>query len=85
MKSTNSSQASYDESSKTLYNKDCNRCCNGVCDGVGNHVCSRCKAVKYCSRECQLVHWNANHRDECSLLSRHKTATANTNNIVKKA
>jgi hypothetical protein len=27
--------------------------------------CSRCKAVAYCSRDCQLAHWKAGHKQAC--------------------
>jgi hypothetical protein len=27
--------------------------------------CSRCKAVAYCSRDCQLAHWKAGHKESC--------------------
>jgi hypothetical protein len=27
--------------------------------------CSRCKAVAYCSRECQVAHWKAGHKESC--------------------
>jgi hypothetical protein len=27
--------------------------------------CSRCRAVKYCSKECQRLHWKASHRRTC--------------------
>ena len=27
-------------------------------------VCARCRAVRYCSRECQLGHWRE-HKSEC--------------------
>lgn len=40
-----------------------------VCASCGlteNHVmaCSRCKIIKYCSRECQRAHWSL-HRGDC--------------------
>jgi hypothetical protein len=28
-------------------------------------VCARCKAVGYCSKECQTLAWQAGHRREC--------------------
>ncbi|CAL9753741.1 unnamed protein product [Musa acuminata subsp. burmannicoides] len=27
--------------------------------------CARCKAVRYCSGKCQIVHWRQGHKDEC--------------------
>ncbi|KAJ4965532.1 hypothetical protein NE237_017381 [Protea cynaroides] len=27
--------------------------------------CSRCKAVRYCSGKCQIIHWRQGHKDEC--------------------
>ncbi|OUZ99787.1 Ubiquitin carboxyl-terminal hydrolases family 2 [Macleaya cordata] len=27
--------------------------------------CSRCKAVRYCSGKCQIIHWRRGHKDEC--------------------
>ncbi|KAK8507563.1 hypothetical protein V6N13_141581 [Hibiscus sabdariffa] len=30
--------------------------------------CSRCKAVKYCSGMCQIIHWRQVHKEECLQL-----------------
>ncbi|XP_021895044.1 ubiquitin carboxyl-terminal hydrolase 15 [Carica papaya] len=30
--------------------------------------CSRCKAVKYCSGKCQIIHWRQAHKRECQPL-----------------
>ncbi|CAH8388932.1 unnamed protein product [Eruca vesicaria subsp. sativa] len=27
--------------------------------------CSRCKSVRYCSGQCQIIHWRLVHKDEC--------------------
>jgi hypothetical protein len=27
--------------------------------------CSRCGAVRYCTRACQVAHWKAGHKREC--------------------
>ncbi|XP_031258966.1 ubiquitin carboxyl-terminal hydrolase 17-like [Pistacia vera] len=30
--------------------------------------CSRCKAVRYCSGKCQIIHWRQGHKDACCPL-----------------
>ncbi|KAH9309646.1 hypothetical protein KI387_037557, partial [Taxus chinensis] len=42
-----------------------NQC--AVCFGPTTSRCSRCKAVRYCSGKCQIVHWRKGHRQECQL------------------
>ena len=32
-------------------------------------VCSRCKAVYYCSPACQRTHWRSSHKGECKALA----------------
>ena len=32
-------------------------CKNCLKDGTGFERCSKCKCVRYCSRECQREHW----------------------------
>lgn len=39
------------------------------CGGQGSLTCSRCRAVKYCSKECQVAHWKGGHKGECKILS----------------
>lgn len=36
-----------------------------VCSNPASKKCSRCKSVRYCSSDCQLVHWNAGHKRNC--------------------
>lgn len=46
-----------------------NVCSNPGCSqqvSKGMKRCSRCKQVAYCSRECQLAHWKAGHREACA-------------------
>ena len=33
------------------------------CPNEGSHCCSRCKFVKYCSRECQKADWKGHKKD----------------------
>lgn len=35
------------------------------CTEPASNGCSRCKIVKYCSRECQRRHWKACHKASC--------------------
>lgn len=39
------------------------RCAN--CTQAATRRCSRCKIVKYCSRECQSSHWKTVHKASC--------------------
>ncbi|KAI3929732.1 hypothetical protein MKX01_025900 [Papaver californicum] len=39
-------------------------CCR-VCGNSANSRCSRCKSIRYCSRDCQIQHWRAGHKLEC--------------------
>ncbi|XP_042383822.1 ubiquitin carboxyl-terminal hydrolase 17-like [Zingiber officinale] len=36
-----------------------------VCHSPTTTRCSRCKAVKYCSGKCQILHWRQGHKNEC--------------------
>ena len=40
-----------------------------VCDKLAKCLCSGCKHVFYCSRECQKKHWS-NHKEECKMLAK---------------
>lgn len=37
-------------------------------DGSPLKKCSSCRKVKYCSRECQVQHYNDGHKEECQAL-----------------
>jgi hypothetical protein len=41
----------------------CDRCRRALLGKGG--ACSRCKAVRYCSRECQVADWAAGHKSMC--------------------
>lgn len=36
-----------------------------VCYSPTTTRCSRCKAVRYCSGKCQIIHWRQGHKDGC--------------------
>ncbi|KAL3504862.1 hypothetical protein ACH5RR_034703 [Cinchona calisaya] len=36
-----------------------------VCCSTTTTRCARCKAVRYCSGKCQIIHWRQGHKDEC--------------------
>ncbi|XP_052887301.1 ubiquitin carboxyl-terminal hydrolase 15-like isoform X2 [Gossypium arboreum] len=38
------------------------------CFGPSTTRCSRCKAVRYCSGRCQIIHWRQVHKEECLQL-----------------
>jgi len=43
-------------------------CANTECGMTAANVtkfCTRCKAVYYCGKDCQLAHWRAGHKDVC--------------------
>lgn len=37
-----------------------------VCGDPKSSICSRCHKARYCSQQCQKVHWNAGHKYECT-------------------
>ncbi|XP_022734243.1 ubiquitin carboxyl-terminal hydrolase 15-like isoform X2 [Durio zibethinus] len=38
------------------------------CFGPATTRCSKCKAVRYCSGKCQIIHWRQVHKQECLQL-----------------
>lgn len=62
----------------------------GFCNGCNKtfpkrsvSVCSRCRAVNYCSTECQLKDWKTGHKETCSRLRwRTTTCTSATCSIM---
>ncbi|XWS10230.1 hypothetical protein CRYUN_Cryun39dG0057500 [Craigia yunnanensis] len=38
------------------------------CFGPSTTRCTRCKAVRYCSGRCQIIHWRQVHKQECLQL-----------------
>ncbi|KAL3619628.1 ubiquitin-specific protease [Castilleja foliolosa] len=43
-----------------------------VCFSPTTTRCKQCKAVRYCSRKCQIFHWRQGHKDECHSVSTHQ-------------
>ncbi|GLJ38124.1 hypothetical protein SUGI_0776120 [Cryptomeria japonica] len=41
-----------------------------VCYSVAAKRCARCKAVRYCSGKCQILHWRGGHKEECQPLDK---------------
>jgi len=56
----------FSEGAPVSSTSSCARC--GVAGPVLK-ACARCKAVVYCSRECQAAHWKAGHKGSCSKSS----------------
>ncbi len=40
-------------------------CVKEECDGDAELMCSRCKSVRYCGKECQRWHWKNGHKLRC--------------------
>lgn len=61
------------------------KCSNPSCTATENEetgrfqVCIVCKHVKYCSKDCQTVHWRAGHKKECPKMKEQKEAMKKMN------
>ncbi|KAK6130719.1 hypothetical protein DH2020_035536 [Rehmannia glutinosa] len=40
-----------------------------VCFSPTTTRCKQCKAVRYCSRKCQIFHWRQGHKDDCRAVT----------------
>ncbi|PIA46469.1 hypothetical protein AQUCO_01500187v1 [Aquilegia coerulea] len=58
--SSSSSSSSSSSTSSGVRQSEC-----AVCYCPTTTRCSRCKAVRYCSGKCQIIHWRLGHKDEC--------------------
>ena len=47
--------------------QSCNGCLKTF-DPKNLNKCSKCKLVRYCSKECQRLDWKRNHKEDCSIL-----------------
>jgi len=41
------------------------QCSIKSCTKEAHQICSGCKTARYCSKDCQKVHWIAGHKTEC--------------------
>ena len=39
--------------------------CGAGCAHAGIKVCANCRAVRYCSKDCQRRHWKEGHKAKC--------------------
>lgn len=46
-------------------------CASDCCDNRGKLLCSGCRQVKYCSRDCQAKEWT-NHKKDCKIMETKK-------------
>jgi hypothetical protein len=54
--------------------------CSNLEEDTRFNTCVKCKHTKYCSKECQVVHWKTGgHRKECPLLEKQKEAMKEIN------
>ncbi|KAL2907283.1 Ubiquitin carboxyl-terminal hydrolase 17, partial [Bienertia sinuspersici] len=56
-------QGEFSNSAPTMVTKSLYEC--AVCLSFTSTRCSRCKAVRYCSSKCQIIHWRQGHKYEC--------------------
>ncbi|CAI8595321.1 unnamed protein product [Vicia faba] len=45
------------------------------CSAPAKTRCSRCKFVRYCSGNCQIIHWRQIHKQECQPLETHESSS----------
>lgn len=45
------------------------------CSAPAKTRCSRCKLVRYCSGNCQIIHWRLFHKQECLPLETHNSSS----------
>ncbi|BAT89735.1 hypothetical protein LR48_Vigan08g065100 [Vigna angularis] len=48
-----------------------------VCGNPSSKVCSRCKAIKYCSRTCQHFDWRSGHKLQCLVEKEYSNQVVN--------
>jgi len=48
-------------------------------------ACSRCRAVLYCSRECQIADWKRGHKNVCARLAKERKDKEKISQLAKDA
>jgi hypothetical protein len=48
--------------------RTCAKCGKSASVDTPLHRCGGCRAVYYCSRECQAIEWKASHKVACVVL-----------------
>ena len=47
-------------------------------------LCSGCRSVRYCSQECQLIHWKADHKDKCKESNQRRLKPETVEEVLEK-
>ncbi|KAK7383417.1 hypothetical protein VNO78_29096 [Psophocarpus tetragonolobus] len=55
-----------------------------VCATPASKKCSRCKAVRYCSQECQLSDWRSGHKTVCKHVHDSSVRSSAQNGVVSR-
>ncbi|CAJ1972378.1 unnamed protein product, partial [Sphenostylis stenocarpa] len=55
-----------------------------VCATHASKKCSRCKAVMYCSQECQLSHWRSGHKTVCKDFCEDSVRSSAQNGVINR-
>ncbi|PIN26033.1 Ubiquitin carboxyl-terminal hydrolase [Handroanthus impetiginosus] len=56
-----------------------------ICFSPTTTRCKQCKAVHYCSRECQKLHWRQGHKKECHLFTPHGNTDVGIHSCLKES
>jgi hypothetical protein len=41
--------------------------CHNCTKGTASNTCTKCRFTRYCSRECQKIHWKNGHKEQCKI------------------
>lgn len=62
----------------------CKLCAKAPDESTTFFVCSACRGVHYCSKECQRADWKSGHKSECTVLVARNAALGAGHDEVKK-